>query len=163
MAELLITASLDPIKEREIFPKGVSLPRHVTVWQYVDVLDNRANEFIAEVGNAVEAFSPFEIEGAEYDEFGPNNDIPVRRVKMIGRGATLLTLHTVLGTVVEKYEAHIPNPELVYAGYSPHVTYKDGRALEQGEHATLSTVELIEKNHVSKDKFVRKIWKLEEA
>lgn len=163
MAELLITSSLDPINERDVFTKEAGLPRHVTVWQYFDLPDIRENEFIADIGNAVEAFAPFEIEGEKEDMFGPNNDVPVRRVRMIGKGATLITLHTVFGVVIQEHEAFIRNPEWAYENYNPHITYKDGRALEEGERATLGTVELIKLDPISKSKFVRKVWGLEEV
>lgn len=163
MPELLITSSLDPIEEGEVFSIENKFRRHVTVWQYFDLPDVHLNEFIANVGNAIEGFSPLEIVGDENDEFGPDNDVPVRRVKALGEKATLITLHTVLGEVIERHEGVIRNQEWAYQGYNPHVTYMDGRALEKGERATLSSVELIESSIPSKNKIVRKIWGLEEA
>lgn len=161
MSELLITSSLDPISEGQTFTR--SLPRHITIWQYFDLPDFCRNEFIAEVGRSLEGFDPLGIEGADYAEFGPNRDVPVRRVKSLGRGATLLTLHSVLGAIIERYEGSIENPEWAYEGYNPHVTYVEGRALEEGEQALLQTVELIEKRSLVKEKVVRKVWNLEEA
>jgi len=160
MAELLFTSSLDPIHEGDEFPKGTSLPRHVTVWQYFDLPDFHMNEFIAESGEAIEAFPTLGVEGAEYAEFGPNNDVPVRRLKVLGQHATLLSLHASLGAVIQKYDAVIPHPEWAYDGYNPHITYKDGRALEEGEFALLHSVELIQKHADTKSKVVRKIWEL---
>lgn len=161
MAELLITSSLDPIQRGDSFPQGTSLPRHVTVWQYFELPNEHVNEFIAETGNVIEAFSPFDIEGAAYAEFGPHTDVPVRRIKALGqKGTTLIALHSVLGAVIEEYEGMISNPEWAYNGYNPHVTYVNGQALDEGERTTLRTVELIEKDAVSRAKIVRKVWEL---
>ena len=160
MAELLFTSSLDPIEQGQTFPK--SLPRHVTVWQYFDLPDSHMNEFIADAGGAIEAFSPLEIEGVNDAKFGPNNDVDVRQVKALGKNG-LIALHTSLGLVINRNFGYIRNPEWAYEGYNPHVTYINGRALEEGEHATLQTVELIEKNAETNAKFVRKVWKLEDV
>jgi hypothetical protein len=163
VSELLITSSLDPVKEGDVFTKG--LPCHVTIWQYFTLPDSHMNEFIADIGAAIAAFQPLEIVAytGEPDAFGPNNDVPVRRVHALGAGATLLTLHAVLGERIEHYEGTIRNPEWAYEGFNPHVTYVQGEALSEGEHAALTTIELIEKNTQLKAKTVRKIWELEEA
>lgn len=161
MTELLITSSLDPIKEGDSFSEGTRLPRHVTVWRYFELPDFHVNEFIAETGHAIKGFSPLDIEGTEYADFGPNSDIPVRRIRALGKqGQTLISLHGVLGSVIEKYDGETPDQEYIYEGYKPHVTYVDGRALAEGERATLRTVELIEKDADSHAKIVRKTWEL---
>lgn len=161
MSELLITSSLDPIKEGQALQKGA--PRFVTIWQYFELPDFHMNEFIAEAGDAIEGFSPIEIVGRENDMFGPNNDIPVRRIRALGAGATLTALHTVLGSVIEEFEGAIRNPEWAYEGYNPHITYGNGRALEEDEHEILTSVELVEKDAATQQKIIRKIWNLEEA
>lgn len=163
MAELLFTSSLDPIKEGDAFPKGTSLPRHVTVWQDFDLPDSHRDLFMNDVEVAIEGFSPLEILGAEDTKFSPENDTPVRRVIALGSAATLITLHTVLGEIIERHEGIIQNPEWVYERYDPYITYVGGRALHTAEYARLNTVELVEKDTVSKSKIVRKIWELEEA
>jgi len=161
MTELLITSSLDPIKEGQVF--SGALPRHVTVWQYFDLPDSHMNEFIAESGDAIEAFPTLGVEGAEYAEFGAKNNVPVRLLKVLGEHATLLSLHASLGAVIEKYDADILQPEWAYDGYKPHITYKDGRALEEGDYVLLNSVELIQKDTNTKSKIVRKIWELGDA
>ena len=161
MSELLITSSLDPIKEGQTFSK--SLPRHVTVWQYFELPDSDVHSFIQETQKAIEAFSPFEIIGMEHAQFGPNNDVSVRRVKALGNGATLITLHTVLGEIIERHDGTIQNPEWAYENYNPHITFVDGHALDESEYVQLKTIELIEKDGDSRQKIVRKVWKLDEA
>lgn len=164
MAELLITSSIDPIKEGQVFEHG--LPRHVTIWQDFTLPDLHMNEFIADAGNAIEGFSPLEIVAfsGKPDKFGPHHDVPVRRVYALGAGATLYALHAVLGSVIKQYEGEAKNPEWAYRGYNPHVTYVDGRALDEGERELLTTVELIQRDsHMKSRKIVRKLWPLEEA
>ncbi len=161
MSELLITSSLDPVNEGDVFPKG--LPRHVTIWQYFQLPDFRREAFIEEVGKAIEGFSPLEILGTDYAEFGPNNDVPVRRVRALGSGATLVALHAVLGEVIQRNDGEIRNPEWAFENFNPHTTYVNGRALEEAEYAKLSTVELVEQTPPSKDKIIRNVWELEEA
>jgi len=161
MSELLITSSLDSIEEGQVFSKN--LPRHVTIWQYFELPDLYIDTFIADASDAITGFPPLQIEGSDYAELGPEHNVPVRRVRALGSGATLITLHTVLGTIIERYEGTVKNPEWAYQGYNPHITYVDGRALGEGERAVLRTVELIEKNPISREKIVRNVWKLEEA
>lgn len=161
MSELLFTSSIDPIKEGQSFKNG--LPRHVTIWQDFTLPDFHMNDFIADAGAAIEGFSPFDVVAftGDIDNFGPHNNIPVRRVRALGSGATLLTLHAVLGAVIQQHDGEIKNPEWAYEGFNPHVTYVDGKALEAGERATFSTVELIERDTALKAKVVRKMWNLE--
>ena len=162
MAELLITSSIDPIEEGQVFKDG--LPRHVTIWQDFTLPDVHMEAFIRDVGFTSQAFSPLEILGTDYAEFGPNNDVPVRRIMAIGRGATMISLHTVLGSVIHRYGGEEKNPEWAYEGFNPHVTYVDGKALEEAEYAKLSTIELIQRDpENAKYKIVRKIWELEDS
>ena len=162
MAELLLTSSIDPIEEGQVFEHG--LPRHVTIWQDFTLPDLHMEAFIHDVSFTSQAFSPFEILGTEPAEFGPNNDVPVRRIMAVGRAATLTSLHTVLGSVIHRHGGEEKNPEWAYEGFNPHITYVDGRALEKAEYAKLSTIELIQRDPKNtKRKIVRKIWELEDA
>lgn len=161
MPELLFTSSVDPIKEGQRF--AGQLPRHVTLWQYFRLQNEQCNALIAQTAAVVDEFSPMTIQGGERALFGPENNVPVRRVISLGRGAMLAMLHDELGVVLEHNHATVKNPEWAYENYRPHMTYVDGRALEEGEQATLQTLELIEKDSSTKNKIVRKIWKLKEA
>lgn len=181
MAELLITSSLDPIEEEQVFM--AELPRHVTIWQYFTIADEYVGEFMITAGEVISPFPPIEIRGIENhdgengpDLFGPNNDTPVRRVEKVGHGATVSALHAVLGGVITQFDGDIHNPEWAYEGYNPHITYttevvrEEGkglptirkRALEVGETAVLGTVELIQRFSSPKYKVVRKVWELED-
>lgn len=161
MSELLITSSIDPIKEGQVF-EGVPLPRHVTIWQYFTLRDDYTEEFTVEAGKAIEGFSPYEIMGTGEALFGPREDTPVRKIVEYGRGMTLLALHSTLGSVINRYEGQVRNPEWTYQGYTPHVTYVDGKTFDATEYARLDTVELIEKQPTGA-KVVRTVWGLEEA
>lgn len=158
MSELLLTSSIDQIEEGQVFSK--SLPRHVTVWQYFTLPDFHIEPFIQEVGEVVEGFSPLWIRGGENANFGPDETTPVRKVIALGRNATLRTLHTVLGSVIERHEGAIADPQWAYEHYNPHVTYVEGQALEEHESFKLTTLELIEKDPTTREKIVRKIWEL---
>ncbi len=162
MPELLLTSSIDPIKEGDIFPKEVPLPRHVTIWQHFMLPAFHEAAFIEDIGAAVEGFSPLEVIGADYAEFGPYNDRPVRRVIALGTRATVVTLHTVIGTIIQRHDGTIRSPEWAYENYNPHMTYVNGRALEEAEYAKLRTLELIKEDAPTRTKTVNKIWKLEE-
>ncbi|HWT40837.1 MAG TPA: hypothetical protein VN081_06265 [Dongiaceae bacterium] len=159
MSELLFTSSIDPVKEGQVFTE--SPPRHVTVWQYFTLPDFHRKTFLDEVGRAVEGFSPLEIIGGAEDKFGPNNDVPVRRVIALGTGATLITLHAVLGEIIRRYDGVIRDPQYAWEGYNPHVTYVNGKALDEGEYVKLSHIELMEKDDALKQKVVRKVWDFE--
>lgn len=162
MSELLITSSLDPINEGDVFPKG--LPRHVTIWQYFQLPDFRREAFAEQIGRAVEGFSPQWIVGGENDAtFGPDNDVLVRRVHTLGHGATIRTLHAVLGEIIQRNDGVVRNPEWAFENFNPHITYVDGQALQENELAKLSTVELVEVTPPSKDKIIRNVWELEEV
>jgi len=160
---LLLTSSIDPISEGQIFPENEKLPRHVTIWQYFSLPSHSVEPFIKDVGDVVEGFSPLEIVGTNREHFGPNNDVLVRRVMALGTGATLITLHTTIGHVIYQHEGIIENPEWAYGGYNPHMTFVRAGALAANEYAKLNQVELIEKDATTREKIVRKIWKLEEV
>jgi|GEM_PF-2124557 len=160
MSELLITSSLDPIEEGQVFTEG--LPRHVTIWQDFTLPDLHMDEFIQDADATIQAFSPFEILGASRAEFGPHNDVPVRQVISLGRVSTIVALHTLLGGSIHRFDGEIRNPEWAYEGFNPHVTYVNGRALEEAEYAKLSTVELIRRDpENTRHKIVQKVWNLE--
>ncbi len=159
MSELLLISSLGGTKE------GMNLSAKRQPWltlqQYFDIPEASLGGFTSRVGQAVEAFSPIEIEGLEDDFFGEKNDTLVRRVQALGGAATLRCLHTVLAEVITHSDGEIRNPEWAFEGYNPHVTYIDGRALAEGEVATLQTVELVGKDPVTNDKIIQKVWQLE--
>jgi len=161
MAELLITSSIDPIEEGRVFENGV-LPRHVTIWQQFMLPDVSLGSFEQEVGQAVEGFAPLEVLGAERALFGPNDDVPVRRVHVLGSGATLITMHAVLGEIINRHDGQVRNPEWAYENFNPHVTYVDDEALFEYQYVALNTVELVEKQSTGA-KMIRKLWELEEA
>lgn len=157
MSELLLTSSLVPVEVGQDIAKS----RHpwVTLQQYFTIPEYQMPAFTEKVGRAVEAFSPIDIEGADEAEFGPNNDVRVRRITALGEGATLAALHTVLGEIIEHHQGDMRNPEWAFEGYNPHITYTDNRALEEGERTTLQTVELVAKNEYN-NKIIQKVWPL---
>lgn len=160
MSELLITSSLDPIEEGDVFEEG--LPRHVTIWQYFQLPDSHIDGFIHNVGHVLQSVPPLEIMGTSTDKLGSHNDVPVRLVMALGSNATIITLHSLLGEVIATYGGTIRNPEWARDNYNPHITYVNGRALENAEYAKLSTVELIQKDATTTRKVARKVWKLED-
>ncbi len=157
MPELLLMSSLNPVTEGQ----DITQSRHpwVTLQQYFTIPDSRMDAFEQRVGQAAEAFFPIAIQGAERDLFGPDNDVGVRRVAALGKGATLHALHTVLGEVILHHDGEMRNPEWAFEGYNPHITYTDDRALERGEITTLNTVELVGKD-AQNHKIIQKIWEL---
>lgn len=162
MAELLITSSISPIEEGQVFPG--ELPLHVTIGQDFYLPDSHLELFERDLEVALGAFSPIEIVGTDNDLFGPNSDKPVRRVTAVGRQATLTAFHTVAMQVVDRYEGVLKNPEWAYEGFQPHITYVNGKALRRGEQALLRQVEVIQRFDANrKIKNVRKIQELEEA
>lgn len=138
-AEYLLTSSIDPIRKGERFVDE-PLPRHVTIQQWFML------EHVPAFKNALQNFAttlaPIEIKAGETAEYGPNNDVPVRLVRSIGR---LASLHTKTGELVERFGGTLKNPEWAGDGYSPHVTYVDGIALEEDEAITLRTLEMIKR------------------
>jgi len=136
--EYLLTSSLDPIAPGERFTGP--LPRHVTVQQYFQ-LDGSERAFRHALTNVATRFAPIEITGGKEALYGPNHDVPVRLLQRLGG---LARLHDDTLAVVQRFGS-VHNPRWAGNGYSPHVTYVDGRALEEGETATLRTLELIAK------------------
>ncbi len=138
-AEYLLTSSIDPIKKGEQFVDG-PLPRHVTLQQWFTL--DHVPAFKNALQNLATTLEPVEIIGGENAEFGPNNDVPVRLVRNIGRVARL---HTKTGELIERFGGELRNPEWAGDGYNPHVTYVDGAALDEGEAVTLRTIEMIKR------------------
>ncbi len=160
MSEFLLSASINDTEVGRSLTKEDA--RYVTIMQYFTLPEANEAAFATEVGNVAEGFSPFEIEGGEYVEFGPNNDVPARRIVTLGRGATLRALHAVLGAVIEQQDGEISAPEWAYDGYNPHMTYRNGVAIEKGEHATLRTLEL-SKKMPDGEKVIQNVWEFEEV
>lgn len=158
MSELLLVSSLESVEVGSNLTKS----RHpwLTLQQYFTIPEDRFDDFTQRVSGVVEGFDPVIIQGTELAEYGPNNDVPVRRVIALGKGATLAALHTVLGEAIYHHGGDMRNPEWAFEGYNPHVTFVDGRALDEGETATLRTVELVGKD-AQGDKVVRNMWRLE--
>lgn len=160
MPELLITSGFDRIQRLDSIQEE---PRpHVTIWQYFKIDSDLMDDFTAEVSEVVNGFSPLEVIGAKLDNFGENNDVMVRRVDALGEAATILTLHSVLGSVISSHNGVVKNPEWSYEGYNPHVTLFNGVGIEEGERRVLSSVEIIEKQE-SGAKVMRDFWRLEEV
>lgn len=140
--EFIITSSLDPIKEGVID----ELPRHLTIHQYfsLDKMSAPMSALVARLQDTVAAqFEPISIIGESEAEFGPNNDVRVRRVRALAGRALLPALHNATLGAIEHFGAVARNPEWRGGGYNPHIAYTTGRALEQDEVGVLPTLELI--------------------
>lgn len=146
-AEYLLTSSIDPIKKGEQYED--SLPRHVTVQQWFTLGYERA--FHNALQNYATTLTPFEIIGDDEALFGPNNDVPVRKVRNIGR---LAAVHTQTKELLEKFGGSLRRPEWAGTGYNPHVTYVDGIAIDRDETVTLKNIELIKRDEGSTVKTV---------
>lgn len=95
MSELLLVSSLESVE----VGSNLTRSRHpwLTLQQYFTIPEEQMNAFAERVGEAVEAFDPITIQGAEFAEYGPNNDVPVRRVRALHEDekATLQTVELV--------------------------------------------------------------------
>ena len=140
-AEYLLTSSIDPIKKGEQFTDGL-LPRHITIQQWFTL--QYAPAFKNALQNLATTLEPIEITAMEDAEFGPNNDVPVRLVRNMGR---LARLHTKISELIERFGGELKNPEWAGDGYNPHMTYVDGSALEEGETVSLRTIEMIRREN----------------
>jgi len=136
-AEYLLTSSFEPIVPGQSF--AGQLPRHVTIQQYFK-LSGSEQAFKHALTNLTTRFYPIEVTGGQEALYGPNNDVPVRLLHRLG---ALARLHNDTLELVNRFGGTMRNPEWAGAGYNPHVTYVDGRALEEGETATLRNLELI--------------------
>lgn len=160
MSEFLLSASINEVEAGQVLTKERS--RYVTVMQYFTLPEASEATFIEEAGDVAAGFSPFDVEGGEYVELGPGNDVPARCIVTLGRGATLRALHAVLGAVIEQQDGEISAPEWAYDGYNPHMTYRNGVAIEKGERATLRTLEL-SKKMPGGEKVIQNVWEFEEV
>jgi len=147
MTEFLVTSSLEPLKKGEQFEK--ELPRHVTVLQWFSVPYEQA--FINSLQNLAARTEPFEITAGEEALFGPNNDVPVRVLRRIGR---LAAIHSDILAIVARQAGEVRNPQWAGDNYHPHITYVDGCALEENETAVLDNLELIRREEGEKLKTV---------
>lgn len=160
MVELLITSSVDPIEEGQSFRR---LPRHVPVWQNFTLPDVYLGAFARDVGHVVEGFTPLEVIGMDDTFVGPENTTVARRVMAVGAGATLITLHTLIGGLIDRYDGDVHAPEQAYERFDPHMEYIHGSALQVAEYARLKAVHLVEDQQTTGLKVIRKQWELEES
>lgn len=139
-AEYLLTSSIDPIVKGQEFTEE-PLPRHVTVQQWF-TLEGSQRAFENALQNLATTFEPFEVTAGDEALFGPNNDVLVRRLRTMGK---LATLHARTSELLARYQGTLKNPQWGGDGYNPHVTYVDDMALEEGEVVKLRSIELIKR------------------
>lgn len=136
-AEFLLTSSLDPIEKGDRF-ESEPLPRHVTVLQWFTLEQPKA--FVNALQNYAVTVSPFEVKGGEDALFGPDNDVLVRRIRTVGK---LASVHSRIVELVDQFGGSLKHPEWAGEGCHPHVSYVKGLALEDDEAVTLKNLELI--------------------
>ncbi len=138
--EFLLTSSIDPIQKGQFFPNG-PLPRHITIQQWFSLKSEEA--VMNSLQNYATTLKPFEVVGGEEALFGPENNVPVRRIQNEHR---LLKIHAdTLEIITRIGGGALANADWAGEGYKPHITYVDGEALEEDEPATLRTIELIKR------------------
>lgn len=146
-AEFLLTSSLEPIKKGQQFEKA--LPLHVTIQQWFTLESERP--FYNALQNYAASKSPFEVIGASDALFGPENNVPVRRVRKLGK---LSMLHMQTKELLEKFGGQLRNPEWAGDGYNPHVTYVDDQGIDEDQAIILKTIEIIKREEDSNIKTV---------
>lgn len=142
MAERLKTllfASINPIsKDAEMDV----LPLHVSITPAFNVEPRQNKELSKRLKERVERFNVFTIIGLEASLFGPEEDIPVRKVG----GVYLYEVHDAVLPVVKNVDKQF---SMEYAGeqFSPHVTERANSVMREGERAIVNKLHLAQQDN----------------
>lgn len=139
---LLVVATLEPVEPGVIFEKGVKLPPHMTLLPWFELLENQTHRFSLTLTRLAGRYSPLQIKGGEEAYFGPQEDIPVR--KLIADQAIFQAHHELI-RLVATFGAQT-DPRWSGDNYTPHVTHTDKHELQEGDVVTLSAMQLFSRN-----------------
>ena len=135
-AEYLLMSSFEPVRTGDKFE--AELPLHLTIVQWFQIERERA--FLNGLQNLATELSPVEVVGTGEALYGPNNDVPVRLVRGMGRVAHI---HNRALGLIERYNGELRDSQWAGPNYSPHVSTIPGAELREGETAELRSLDLV--------------------
>ncbi len=154
MAEKLIISTLEPVEVGDTFP---SLPLHVTLmpWFKIEGTNNLRglNRYLALIASKR---SQLELTGKNLDKFGPKRDVDVRVLEDTKK---LRKLHGDLVAVVGWSEGTCESP-YIRGNYAPHVSFVNGVSLDEGELVKADALQLIDRDLVTHERTVEKVFPL---
>lgn len=130
-------------------------PLHVTLQPWFSIGEDRRQVFDNNFRNfmyeQIQDRPPIAIVGGEEALFGPNQDVRVRR--LAGDIGRLKVFHNGSADLIEQSGGELSN--YVRTQYAPHVTYRGGKGLEEGERAVIPAIQWVELAESGLKKVVR--------
>lgn len=148
-----IVSLLEDVEEGSEF-YFTDFPLHVTLAGVFSTPADK-DQLVHGLAGLLRKQSLIEIEADEADFFGPNEDIPVMRIKQSGE---LKKLHLQIHDWLTSLHVEYNSPQYQGSGYHPHCTVQRDTSLSLGEQRVLTSVSLIDL-FPNNDGYQRKIVK----
>ncbi len=141
MAEkLVLVSAIDELRKNDTF-EDQDWPLHVTIMPWFSMPLKLEQEFIDSIADYAHTVAPVSLFGDKNEFFGTDEfkSIKVRTLRGIAQ-ATLL--HTGVLDIVTRYAGEVDS-QYIRGMYRPHVTYQQGRAIDEDEKVILQQMQLI--------------------
>jgi hypothetical protein len=145
-----LIASLDSLKIGDTFTEW---PLHLTILPQFHAHELNQDAFNVTVQKQVDVYHHLQIEGRDFAYFGPNNDIPVRKVHSDG----LISLHNDLLDSVLPYVTDAEwASDYIGKDYSPHISDIGSRYFDEGKIVIIRSLHLIARKKENKKGVAKK-------
>ncbi len=126
---------VDVVEKGETFPRG-KWPPHITL--FPPLLAPYYNYYGDTMRGVVNTLSPFDVTVGEDDLFGPDHNVPVKRIQESPR---LQVVHTALVRTL----ANLMHDPTYRQPYNPHITAQPGMTLATGDTVHVGGFSVVEK------------------
>ncbi len=134
-----IISSLEPLKKGDTFEEW---PLHVTIMTWFSLPERQFGAYDNMLKNMMHEYAPMTVVGQDKEQFGPEENVPVR---ILGRVGVLSKLHSQILPIIDRVGGEIIQQNQGYVGdaYRPHVTDQPHGTFAEDETAILRGMQLI--------------------
>lgn len=129
---------VDVVQKGEVFPRGAAnWPLHLTLFPPLE--EPYYPYYGDKLRSVVNTLAPFDITVGEDDWFGPNYDVPVKRIQEAPR---LRVIHNILVRTL----ANLTHDPTYRQPYNPHITIGPDATVETNEQIHIGGFSIVEKS-----------------
>jgi len=129
---------------------GLEIPLHTTLLHWFET-DRAPDEILSLARAALRGVAPVETIATHNDLFGPDNNVPVMRLK---RTPELLNLHLLLLDSMVDSNTTFDQRWVGANNWNPHVTTKAGQKLYTGERVVVDSVSFIQRKQPDRHRII---------
>lgn len=115
-------------------------PLHITLKPWFQCADS-TEKVINQLGELAKNTKSFKVRTGERAMYGPEFDVPVRLVE---KTSELAELHARICYLLTKNKCHSENEEYSRENYSPHITVRGDRNIEEAVDVTMDSFDIVE-------------------